>query len=219
MTSSMSIMAPTLRMAAQGDDLLLRETNHRCTNDLQLVVSLLALQSKRAATVEAREALADVMERVAVLARTRTAMHRERPQSLEVTLQKVCEALQPQSEPRQILISLEASHSADELPPTHIITLALVVNELITNAIKHAFQEGKSGTIKVSIKKNGADDVAIVVDDDGLPFPDAASSNEGLGMGLVRRLMVSIGGLFIPPASGSKAFELRVPVKGIRRIS
>ena len=74
MTSSMSIMAPTLRMAAQGDDLLLRETNHRCTNDLQLVVSLLALQSKRAASLEAREVLADVMERVAVLARTRTAM-------------------------------------------------------------------------------------------------------------------------------------------------
>jgi two-component sensor histidine kinase len=51
------------------------------------------------------------------------------------------------------------------LPPTHIITLAPVVNELIMNTIKHAFQEGKSGTFKVSNRKTGADDVAIVVGD------------------------------------------------------
>ena len=59
-------------------DLLLRETNHRCSNDLQLVVSLLALQSRRAAVPEVRQALADAMERVSIIARARHAMHRER---------------------------------------------------------------------------------------------------------------------------------------------
>jgi two-component sensor histidine kinase len=64
--------SPAARQPAQSDDLLLRETNHRCSNDLQLVVSLLSLQSRRANSDETRQALADAMERVAVLAASAT---------------------------------------------------------------------------------------------------------------------------------------------------
>ena len=53
-----------------------------------------------------------------------------------------------------------------------------------------------------------------MVDDDGLPFPDAEHpSKDGLGLGLAKRLMASIGGLFIPPRPGAKIFELRVPTE------
>lgn len=213
MASSLSMTALALRPTAQGDDLLLRETNHRCCNDLQLVVSLLALQSRRADSDETREALADVMERVAILARARSAQHRERTLSLEAALRQVCEALQPQAEPRSILISLEARYEARELSAAHTTTLGLVVNELTTNAIKHAFDDGGSGVIRVSIGRNASGDVVIVVEDNGRPFTDALAGSEGLGMGLAKRLMASIGGLFIPPPEGSKAFELRVPVR------
>ena len=99
------------------------------------------------------------------------------------------------------------------LSATQITTLALVVNELATNAIKHAFEEGKAGHVRVSIRRDGARDVTVIVDDDGLPFPEAASG-EGLGMGLAKRLMASIGGLLILPPAASKTFELRVPVQG-----
>lgn len=196
----------------QADDLLLRETNHRCSNDLQLVVSLLGLQSRRAAMAEVRQALADAMERVAILARARGAMYRDRPTKIETAVRQVCEALQAQAEPRSILISLEANHDVHGLTATQITTLALVVNELATNAIKHAFEEGGSGHIRVSISKGGDREVTIVVDDDGLPLPAATAHGEGLGMELVKRLMASVDGLFIPPPSGSKLFELRVPV-------
>ena len=212
MASSVSVPSPGLRHSVQGDDLLLRETNHRCSNDLQLVVSLLGLQSRRAASPEVRQALAEAMERVAILARARSTMHRERPPTLAAAVRQVCEALQAQAEPRSILISLEATHDVHGFSATQITTLALVVNELATNAIKHAFDEGGSGHIRVSLGRNGGRDVTVIVDDDGRPFPESASNGDGLGMGLSRRLMASIGGLFIPPATGSKAFELRVPV-------
>ena len=211
MASNVAAVSPGPRQPAQGDDLLLRETNHRCSNDLQLVVSLLGLQSRRAASPEARQALTDAMERVSILARARSAMHRDRPPTLQAALRQVCEALHAQAEPRSILISLEAVHEVHGLSPTQITTLALVVNELTTNAIKHAFEEGKSGHIRMSISKNGTRDVIIIVDDDGLPFPEATGN--GLGIGLVKRLMASIGGLLIPPPPGSKVFELRVPVE------
>ena len=211
MTSKPSATSLAPRRSAQGHDLLLRETNHRCSNDLQLVVSLLGLQSRRAANPEVSQALTDAMERVSILARARSAMHRERQPSLEAALRQVCEALHAQAEPRSILISLEARHEVHGLSPTQITTLALVVNELATNAIKHAFEEGRDGHIDVSISDNGNRDVTAIVDDDGLRFPDAGCNGDGLGMGLTKRLMASIGGLLIPPPSGTKVFELRVP--------
>lgn len=107
MASNLSPTPPSHGHPAQGDDLLLRETNHRCSNDLQLVVSLLALQSRHAANPEVREALADAMERVSVLAHARRAVHQERPETLELALRQVCAALDAQAEPRSILVSLK----------------------------------------------------------------------------------------------------------------
>jgi two-component sensor histidine kinase len=206
--------SPSPQQPLQGDDLLLRETNHRCTNDLQLVVSLLTLQSRRASSPEVRQALTDAMERVSILSRARSAMYRERPQSLEAALRQVCEALNAQAEPRSILISLESGQQVHDLSEKQITTVALVVNELATNAIKHAFEEGKSGHIRVSISWNGGRDVTIIVDDDGLPFPETVGGKDGgVGLGLVKRLLASIDGLLIMPGGGSKCFEITVTIK------
>lgn len=192
------------------DDLLLRETNHRCSNDLQLVVSLLALQSRRAGNPEVSRALDDAMKRVAVLARARSILHDATPRSLASALHEVCEALHAQAEPRSILVAFEGDGHIDGLPQNSITTLALVVNELATNAIKHAFDEGKAGNIRVaSSVAHGT--VIVTVDDDGLPFGTPGVPGTGMGMGLAKRMMASIDGLFIPPSVGSKSFELRVP--------
>ncbi len=214
MASSVSTLTPGNRQPAHGDDLLLRETNHRCSNDLQMVVSLLALQSRRAETPEARQALTDVMERVSILARARSALSQDRQPSIGGALRQVCEALHAQAEPRSILISMQVEQEVHGLSPHQITTLALVVNELATNAIKHAFEEGKSGHIRITAGGSPGREVTIMVDDDGLPFPEATSrSGDGLGLGLVKRLVASIGGLFIPPPPGSKVFEIRVAVQ------
>jgi len=211
-----TIASSTARQSIQSDDLLLRETNHRCSNDLQLVVSQLALQSRRATSEETRQALADATERVAVLARCRSTLYRDRHLSLAGALRQVCEALHAQAEPRSIRVLLTVAQEVDGLSSAEITTLALVVNELATNAIKHAYEEGKSGQIEVRLDRNAGRDVTVVVDDDGLPFPESRyAAADGLGLGLTKRLMASIGGLFIMPPSGGKAFELRVPVQHV----
>ena len=198
----------------KDEGLLLRETNHRCSNDLQLVVSLLALQSLRVENAEAREALSDAMERVAVLARSRAALLQTRRPTLEVALRQVCEALQSPAEPRSVLIGLEVEGVANGLLPTQITTLALIVNELVTNAIKHAFDAQRGGRITVSVTQKDGSDLIVIVDDDGLPFPDINERrNRGLGLGLVPRLLDSIGGFMIVPTNGSKRFEIRVPTE------
>lgn len=193
-----------------GDALLLQETIHRCSNDLQFVVSLLGLQGRRAANPEVARALSDAMERVAVLARARRVMHGDNPQSLSSALRQVCEALYAQAEPRSILVTFDGDEGLIAVSPAAVTTLALVVNELVTNAIKHAFEEGTAGAVRVSASgKDGQ--VTVIVDDDGLPFPKPGSSDSGMGMSLAKRLMASVDGLFLPPEAGSKVFTLRVP--------
>lgn len=210
----MTASSPTPRQLTQSDDLLLRETNHRCSNDLQLVVSLLSLQSRRASSEETRRALTDAMERVAVLARCRSTLYRDRHLSLEAALRQVCEALHAQAEPRSIRVFLTVAQEVDGLSSTEITTLALVVNELATNAIKHAYEEGKSGHIEITLDRNASQDVTVTVDDDGLPFPDSKyAAADGLGLGLAKRLMASIDGLFLMPLPGAKTFELRLPIR------
>jgi two-component sensor histidine kinase len=147
------------------------------------------------------------------MARSRIALQQQRQETLEGALREVCAALHSQAEPRSILISLEVESDVCGLSRMQIITLALIVNELVTNAIKHAFAAGRGGRITIAVRRNGEPHLAIIVDDDGIPFPDHSDRNsDGLGLGLVGRLMESIGGLVILPANGSKTFEMRVPV-------
>ena len=207
----MTNASPTPRSAPTADDLLLRETHHRCVNDLQLVVGLLALQSGRAASAETREALTDAMERVSVLARSRLALHQQVHHGLGAALRQVCEALHSQAEPRSILVSLEVQAEGETLSSSQVSALALVVNELATNAIKHAFEAGATGHISIKVCERNGRTIVVLVDDDGLPFPEAGRDG-GLGLGLVKRLVASAGGVFIPPPAGTKVFEIRVPV-------
>lgn len=206
----MAMSSPSLRHLPHGDDLLLRETNHRCANDLQLVVSLLGLQSRRAEIPEVRQALADAMDRVAILARARGAINHG-SLSLEAALLQTCEALQAQAEPRSILISLHIRQNTVSLSANQITILALVVNELTTNAIKHAFSKGASGHVTITVNRITGGDLVITIDDDGLPLPKHGSvQGSGLGLGLAKRLMASIDGLLIPPSPGSKLFQLEI---------
>ncbi|WP_298089573.1 sensor histidine kinase [uncultured Sphingomonas sp.] len=200
------------RLPATTGDLLLRETHHRCSNDLQLIVSLLSLQSRRVDSEEARAALSDAAQRVAVLARARAAMLNGGSPSLEAALGQLCEALHSHAEARSILVTFRVEQPVGRLPAERLNPLTLVVNELMTNAIKHAFEEGTSGHITVTVGRSAQGDVMVTVDDDGLPFPESsAPDGSGMGLGLAKRLMASIDGLLIAPTGPSKLFELRVP--------
>lgn len=208
--SQQAVSAIDRRVRSRDDDLLLRETNHRCSNDLQLIVSLLWLQSRRATNDETRQVLGDVAQRVAVVARARAVLNQDRQLSLDAALLQVCEALHAQAEPRGLLISTRFDQEVHGLSHSQITILALVVNELGTNAIKHAFNEGESGHVEITVRRSAAHDLIISVADNGHPLGINAHAH-GSGLELVRRLMASIDGLFIPPGPGSKTYELRLP--------
>src|SRR5690606_11130722 len=114
-----------------------------------------------------------------------------------------------------VLVQLAVLGDASCLSDEATTAAALAVNELVTNSIKHAFQEGSSGRVTVTLA--GAIDgwVVIMVDDDGLPFPPGllrtGAERPGLGLDLTCRLLIGNGGSLIAPPEGSKCFELRLP--------
>lgn len=192
-------------------DLQLRESNHRWLNDLQLITSMLSLQAKRAQSNEVREALRDIADRVSILARSRASLQNPRYQSLDDALRQICEALQSQASARGIIMSLDVQQPIPRLSHDNVTTLALIVNELATNAIKHAFLDRESGRVKVAVKQQDERYMLITVEDDGIPFRTAGEiEREGFGMSLVRKLVESIDGIVIR-LDNSKCYQIRVP--------
>lgn len=200
-------------------DLINREMLHSFKNDLQLVVDLLDLQSRRAEDEFGYNALRDAMERVETLARVRLAAEKERHPTLHSSLQNVCKALEAHAQPRSVSISLEVAPDV-KLTARKVSVLTLVVNELATNAIKHAF-ESSGGRVTIKAWQDN-DMVHIIVDDDGLDLPPRArlkgarlglrlESMQGLGLGLADQLVTTLGGRLMAPPSSSKAFEIQVP--------
>lgn len=196
-------------MPAVGDTLL-QETHHRCSNDLQMIVSLLSLQSRRARSDETRVALSDAADRFAVLAHARSAMFDGGTSSLEIAFRRVCHALSLHAEPRSIAITFRVDQPVGDMPADRIAAVTLVANELITNAIKYAFQVGVPGQITVTVGRSADGAAVVAVVDDGMPFPDQPPpGGSGMGLRLARRLMTSIDGQLIEPTGTGKAFELR----------
>jgi two-component sensor histidine kinase len=196
----------------KGDstELLLREIAHRCSNDLQLVVGLLLLQARRSQHPESRTALQDAADRVAVLARARAATLKNEQSTLGAALRQVCDALHVHAEPRSIRLSLELGDGCDALEAERIAPVALAVNELATNAIKHAFELERGGHIRITACRE-EDSLVVAVEDDGLPLPEAPPTSGGSGLDLVRRVVAAAGGAMRWPSPGSKAFTITMP--------
>jgi two-component sensor histidine kinase len=195
---------------------LLREAHHRSSNDLQLVVSMLQLSANSADEPMTRQKLLDVANRVRILAHARAALIKGEQQELAVVLREVCEALQAMAEPQDIVVALSLNGETARLPEAANTAAGLAVNELVTNALKHAFREGRSGQVSVALDGSIKGWIIIKVDDDGLPFPELAEERhggrrKGMGLDLTRRLLAAQSGMLVIPPPGSKCFEIRFP--------
>lgn len=191
--------------------MLLREAAHRSANDLQLVLGMLALHARRARHPETRAVLDDVIERVTMIARSRSVMQNGGT-SLRRSLDALCDGLEAQAEPRGIALSCDIDDNLGYYKSDQIMVLTLIVNELAVNAIKHAFTDRASGRITISARRDLYSDLHITIDDDGAPF---AVSNDLMrkqgGLELVQQLAKSIGAIVDFPDSPGKAFKITLP--------
>ena len=162
----------------------LREMDHRTKNNFQIVTSLLTLQAARSPSAEVKAALGEAAERLKAVAAVYDALA---PSSqglgtvrLQDQLQEICDQIKRGIMPDGIALSTEFEPML--VPHEAAVAIGIVVNELVTNACKHAFADG-TGAIRV---RTWRDDGAayIEVEDDGCGFV-TGEAKPGLGSRLV----------------------------------
>lgn len=200
-------------------DATIREIHHRVKNNLQTVSALLRLQGRRLASPEAKAAIEESVRRIGSIALVHETLSREAGDDvpfvdiLRPLMRMVEEGLL--SPDRRIAFSI--SGDAGILPVAVATPMAVVLTELLQNAVDHAFPVGSGGgNVRVNLHSD-RDRAVIQVIDDGVGVPegfDLASAN-GLGLSIVRALVVSdLGGTLsaAPPGDGSGGTVVEVTV-------
>jgi two-component system, sensor histidine kinase PdtaS len=176
---------------------LLRELHHRVKNNLATVASILSLQRRRTRSAEVRHILAESVNRVQGLAATHDLLSHEDVSEARVDdiARKIVGVANANLRPPDSNITFEVEPCAIVIPSRAVAILALVLNEMVSNAIKHGMAGLKEGS--VAIYGREADGMVIVqVLDTGNGPPLSESFEEGLGLSLIRNLMGDIGGEF-----------------------
>jgi len=181
-----------LEAALEAKTLLLHEVDHRVKNNLSMIGALLRLQANTISDPIIAAKIAAMLERIDALA----TIHRRLYQSDDIKqfdigafLSNLLSDIIGASGRTNIIVKSEIESiqiSSDRAAP-----LGLVLNEVLTNAIKHAFREGRDGTLRAVARRDG-DVGMIAITDDGPGMPTTVRS-EGLGRTLISRLSRQLG--------------------------
>ena len=183
----------------QDRDLFLAEFDHRMKNNFAIVAGLLDMQKRRASDPATAEALEAAQLRVDSIARAHLHLYRgsDQPGTVEIRdyLGDLCEALSESLFLKGgIILTCDSDEAA--VPRDRAVSIGLVVNELVTNAAKHAFPRRDLGTIAVTFRAK-QDGWVVTVADDGVGMPEAIAApgpDNGLGSRLIEAFARQAGG-------------------------
>jgi two-component sensor histidine kinase len=184
-----------LRTALMHKDLVLRELHHRVKNNIQTMTSLLWLSAKQARTEESRAELTDLLNRMQVFGRVQARIYETDELDLVdfgAVLSDVATSLVDVYGASRISLRLDVG-TGIQLPVQRSMPLALVVYELILNALKHGFREAASGILRVEFDTAPASPT-ILIADDGLGTADSGAPGVGTRLiaALAREAHVSV---------------------------
>ncbi|MCE4224854.1 PAS domain-containing protein [Methylobacterium sp. C25] len=179
-----------LSEALAAKTMLLHEVDHRVKNNLQMVASLLALQTRTITDPTARATMEDMLKRVEALG----TVHRRLYQSNDVERFDVTEFVRDLTSDLvrglgRNDIRLHFDVEAVEVPVAKAPPIALVLNEIVTNVLRHAFPDGRPGRLSIAVIP-GETSIVIEVKDDGVGMPDLdqRSGQRSFGKRLIETL-------------------------------
>jgi len=173
----------SLRQAVDRQQLLIKEVNHRVNNSLAIVASLLHVQGSVTQSNEVRHELREAGNRIAAIARAHQHLYRsDRIDTLDLGayLNDLCKALDESLPACEIIVEAE---QGIEIRTDRAITAALLVNELVTNSVKHAHPAG-SCRIWLALSRGSNGSIIISVRDKGIGLPQTFNRKSGRGLGM-----------------------------------
>ena len=180
----------SLKAALERQQFLLKEMNHRVKNSLALVVGMLRLQGRENSEPEFTRHLEDATLRVGAIAR----VHEQLYQSADVErfdvgryIEAICKDLGASFAQCEIHVQAQPGIV---ISTDRAISSALIVNELVSNAAKHAYQGHDAGNVWVNVATTGVDSFLIAIRDEGGGLPEGFQFGKGKGLGarMVRAL-------------------------------
>lgn len=206
-----------LEKSLSDKDTLIQEIHHRVRNNLQIIASLLKLQSSFVTQEQVKQMIGDSLNRV----RTLALIHENLYGSDEIShldfagyIHALVNQLLRSSKLDSNKIKVEFDLDKALLPVDIATPCGLIINELVSNSFKHAFVGRQSGTIKVRFKYSAGDYMQLQVMDDGIGMPPdfSFSSNSSLGMMIFHSLCEQVKAFVKTDFSSGAKFELVVPV-------
>lgn len=195
---------------------LLQDTNHRIGNSLATVSSLLALQMLRTRSEHVKQALESARLRVHAIAsahrRLRLGEDLESASADEFLQAVLDDIAATQTDRRRIEISGDIA--AIEVAARDATTIGILVGELVTNALKHAFPDQRSGVIEVRLFRDEGGTATLRVADDGVGMSEpGAGGDDGLGSVIVKQLSSQFGGepIYQPGPQGGLTVTIAMP--------
>ena len=206
----------TADLAAANAELgtLFQEVHHRVKNNLQVVTSLLRLQQTRVDAPVARAALQDSINRVQAMGLVHQLLYSTQELS-QVEFAAYAGRLAQQlvgayGMTERIGVAVVGDGSRFDLDTA--IPLALIVNEVVSNALKHAFPDERPGSITIELKRDG-EALVLSLTDDGIGMPDGMewADTRSLGLRIIRSLSSQLDGTVSFSGQTGTRFTLRFP--------
>lgn len=196
-----------LEVALGQNRVLFQEIHHRVKNNLQQVMSLIRLQQAPPAMKE------DLTRRIAAM----SAVHQHIYESdqfgvldAEAYLARVLTGLRD-SAPPGVVLSWKLAPL--QLTPDQALPLGLVLNEIVSNAFKHGFPEGRPGKVEIALQRPlEGNDAMLIVTDNGVGMAETPAGGMGLGTRLISGLAQQLGGKVSVARENGVRVELRFPV-------
>ena len=172
-------------------EMLIGEIHHRVKNNLQLISSLLDFQSRSTDDEQAAKSLEDSKNRVASMARLHQFLYTSgdyRNIDMGTYLNELTAQLQQSYTSIRARVTFRVETDNTKLDIDTAIPIGLIVNELVTNAYKHAFAEGETGEIFIGLKKTDDGTLALKIGDNGKGMADPAKALTSFGTRIVTSL-------------------------------
>jgi two-component sensor histidine kinase len=186
-----------LLAAEREKDLLLKESAHRVRNDLSRLLAIVELERRAAEHPDVKETLQAIADRIRVFSRLQNRLLRSGDEAVVQMREYISDLCQDVHSSVAGLKPVSVAAHADPHPvgePTAIV-VGLIINELVTNALKHAFPDNHSGTVSVTFRSRDGECV-LCVEDDGVGIPPEASRKETLGQRLISSLVSQLQGSY-----------------------
>jgi two-component sensor histidine kinase len=197
--------------ADKDKSILLRELVHGVANNFSAIAALIHMKSVSISDIKAKSVLDDAIEQVKVMARVHRRLRaggHDVSLDSQAFIHELCDDLKD-SMARGRPISIECQADSRQLCIDQAVSLGLIINELVTNAIKHAFPNHRAGRIRVVFETH-EDHWCLTVEDDGSGFDDRC--NAGMGQDLVKGLSRQLGGdLRVKSTKSGSTFRLSIP--------